>query len=195
MLDLEQQKTALGCGDTGCLAQIGGALGVPYLLTSSVGRVGSRLMLNIKLLEVEEARVAARQSTLFADEDALVDGLSTEIDALLARAFPDVKRAVPAVPAAPPTAIEQTTPRRPYSISGLALIATGYAAFEFLAPGAGEMTAGRNSYDQARTIDDLNQASDRLTELVDEYTAARSLAIGLTTVGAVLNAWAFWRAR
>ena len=60
MLDLEQQKTALGCGDSNCLAELGGALGVPYLLTSSVGQVGSRLMLNIKLLAVEEARVVTR---------------------------------------------------------------------------------------------------------------------------------------
>ena len=48
MLDLEQQKAALACGENNCLAELGGALGVPYLLTAALGGVGGKIMLNIK---------------------------------------------------------------------------------------------------------------------------------------------------
>ena len=98
MLDLEQQKNVLGCDDSGCLAELGGALGVPYLVTSSVGKVGSRLMLNIKLLAVEEARVSGRISALYDDEDQLVDGLSTEISKMLVTAFGSAPKSAAAPP-------------------------------------------------------------------------------------------------
>ena len=40
MLSMEQQKQALGCDDDSCLAQLGGALGVPYLFSADVGALG-----------------------------------------------------------------------------------------------------------------------------------------------------------
>src|SRR4051794_21934292 len=40
LLGLERQKLMVGCDDDACLAQIGGALGVEYLLTSEASRVG-----------------------------------------------------------------------------------------------------------------------------------------------------------
>ena len=87
MISAEEQKQALGCDEDSCLAQLGGALGVPYLLTGSLGKVGSRYMLNIKLLAVEEAKVAGRMTQMFASEDAIVDGLKRSLDSLLSDAF------------------------------------------------------------------------------------------------------------
>ena len=60
MISMEQQKQALGCDEDSCLAQLGGALGVPYLLTGSLGAVGGRFILNLKMLWVDEARVVER---------------------------------------------------------------------------------------------------------------------------------------
>ena len=65
MISAEQQKQALGCDDDSCLAQLGGALGVPYLLTGSLGMLGGRFMLNVKLLAVDEAKVAGRITKMF----------------------------------------------------------------------------------------------------------------------------------
>jgi hypothetical protein len=195
MLDLEQQKVALGCGDSGCLAQIGGALGVPYLLSSSIGRVGSRLMLNIKLLEVEEARVAARRSTVFAHEDALVDGLSLEVSTLLKRAFGAGKAAAPPAPSPPPKVADAPKAKRPYSITGLVLIAGGAAAFLAGAPSHDELLTLRAAYDDARSFPELQTASEALSDGVEGYQTARGLAIALSSIGVLLNGWAYWGAQ
>ena len=103
MISAEQQKMALGCDDDSCLAEIGGALGVPYLLSGSLGNVGSRYMLNIKLLAVEEAKVAGRITQTFTSEDAIVDGLNAALDSLLNDAFgaPKTTTAKPAAAASP----------------------------------------------------------------------------------------------
>ena len=90
MITAEQQRQAVGCDDDSCLAQLGGALGVPFLLSGSLGKVGSRLMLNLKLLAVDDAKVAGRLTKVFPGEEPLVDGLPATIDALLADAFGQV---------------------------------------------------------------------------------------------------------
>ncbi|HBU49009.1 MAG TPA: hypothetical protein DEB46_11930 [Myxococcales bacterium] len=68
MLDMEQQKTAMGCEDDGCMAQIGGALGVPYMAVPTIGRLGGQFVLNLKILAVEEAQVKARVSKMVKRE-------------------------------------------------------------------------------------------------------------------------------
>ena len=82
MISAEQQKQALGCDEDSCLAQLGGALGVPYLLTGSLGAVGGRFILNLKMLWVDEARVVERVTKVFADEAALIDGLNGAVGEL-----------------------------------------------------------------------------------------------------------------
>ena len=69
MLSMEQQKAVLGCEDDGCLAELGGALGVPLLFSADVGKVGGRFMLNMKILRVDEANVAARLTLVYASID------------------------------------------------------------------------------------------------------------------------------
>jgi hypothetical protein len=41
MLDFEKQRQMLGCADAGCLVEIGGALGVDYLVTGKVSRLAA----------------------------------------------------------------------------------------------------------------------------------------------------------
>ena len=203
MLDLEQQKSALGCGDSNCLAELGGALGVPFLITSSVGKVGSRLMLNIKVLEVEEARVAARTSALFDNEDQLVDGLTKEVSELVARALPaksDVtatttNKEAKAAAKSPGVVTPSTGKSRPYSITGLVAIAAGIGAFAAIAPSTTELTNARQAYDDALTQTDLEAARTVMDDKVATFGLARTLGVGLSTLGVWLNARAYWRAR
>lgn len=68
MLDLEQQKNALGCNDDSCMAEIGGALGVPFMAVPTMGKLGGQFVLNLKILDVEAARVRARVSRTVARE-------------------------------------------------------------------------------------------------------------------------------
>lgn len=73
LIGFEKQKTMLGCNDASCLAEIGGALGVEYLLTGQVGQIGSQYHLSLQLVEVKKSRVAVRSSRFSErNEDALL---------------------------------------------------------------------------------------------------------------------------
>lgn len=63
MLSLEEQKQRLdACDDQACLAEIGGALGVRWVVVGNVSLFGDTYLLNMKLIDVEQARVAGRVS-------------------------------------------------------------------------------------------------------------------------------------
>ena len=50
----------LGCTDAVCLAEIGGALGVEYLVTGNVGKVGNRFLVNLQLIDIRQIKVVNR---------------------------------------------------------------------------------------------------------------------------------------
>ena len=90
LLDLEQQRTALGCDASNCLVEIGGALGVPYLLVPSLGRLGDRYLLQAKVLLVEDARVVARAQVSTRNYRQLLDVVERLSDELIAQTFNEV---------------------------------------------------------------------------------------------------------
>jgi TolB-like protein len=60
MLSFEENRMMLGCTDAVCLAEIGGALGVEYLVTGNVGKVGDRLLVNLQLIDIRQIKVINR---------------------------------------------------------------------------------------------------------------------------------------
>ena len=80
MIDLEAQKQALGCAEESCLAELGGALGVPYMFNASIGKMGTLMVLTVKIIAVEEAKVEVRQILRAKDEGALADGIDGLVD-------------------------------------------------------------------------------------------------------------------
>ena len=74
IIGFEKQKQILGCAqDANCIAEIGGALGVEFMLTGQVGQIGSQYHLSLQLVETRKAKVAARASRFSEkNEDALV---------------------------------------------------------------------------------------------------------------------------
>jgi hypothetical protein len=90
MLDMEQQKQVLGCDDESCLAELGGALGVPLMINPTLGLIGERFIINLKVLAVEEARVKARTEGVFGSEGDLLSGLPGLVDDLLAELAGDL---------------------------------------------------------------------------------------------------------
>jgi hypothetical protein len=83
LLALDQQKTLLGCADEECLAQVGGALGVPYFLRSQVGLLGKAYVLTLHLVSAEEAKVVSRSLAQAIDEGALMGAIGSALDELL----------------------------------------------------------------------------------------------------------------
>lgn len=65
MLQFEADRQMLGCGDMNCFAEIGGALGVDYLVTGHVGTVGDTHVLILKLIDIKNATTLNRVSESF----------------------------------------------------------------------------------------------------------------------------------
>ena len=66
MLRFEADKQTLTCSDdVSCLIEIGGALGVDYLVAGSVGRLGEAWVLVLKLMDIAKATVVSRVSESF----------------------------------------------------------------------------------------------------------------------------------
>lgn len=63
ILGIEMAKDALGCEDSTCAAEIGGALGADYLLTGRSGELGDSWFLVLKLIDLDTFEVLERQST------------------------------------------------------------------------------------------------------------------------------------
>lgn len=85
MIGFEKQKQMLGCSDdSSCLAEIGGALGVEYVLSGQVGQIGSRLHLSFQLLDARKAKVVARAARFSErDEDMLAASAQAVVAELL----------------------------------------------------------------------------------------------------------------
>ena len=76
VIGVEQQKQLLGCSDSACLVEIGSALGASHMLNSTLGKLGSKFVLNVTLLEVSNAQALHRDSLyLEGNEDALIGGV------------------------------------------------------------------------------------------------------------------------
>jgi hypothetical protein len=88
LLGVERTRQMLGCTDSGCMAEIGGALGADRVVHGSIGRVGESLVVNLSALDPRRATMAASVSERLrgAGEEAFLDVLPTLADALLAEA-------------------------------------------------------------------------------------------------------------
>ncbi len=173
MLDLDQQKQALDCDENSCLAELGGALGVPYLLTASLGAVGGKLVLNVKLIQVDEAKVANRLSRVFVNEAELLAGLNPAVDELLAGAFKESE------PPPQTTSVRKAGPQRvPWLALSLGLAGAGLAGwgYRYAAP-------IRADFNQAPTV----QHYDLLKS--DVATANQLVAGGWSLVAGATLAW------
>jgi hypothetical protein len=142
MMDLEQQRQALGCGDESCLAELGGALGVPYFFHASLAKLGDEYILHAKLLSVDDAKVLARGMSTATTDDELVRLPEGVLKELLPKAFPGAVRTAPKVSA------KQLRARRRHMLLGRAGLVIGLS---------GGLVAGWGYYDYFTTQSDYNQ--------------------------------------
>lgn len=85
VLDVEEQKQLMGCeGDSACLTELGGALGVDRVVHGSVGRIGASFVVNLALVDpavgravgsVNERRTSEANDVFFDLLPELVAGL------------------------------------------------------------------------------------------------------------------------
>lgn len=81
MVSFDQMKTALSCDEqASCLAEIGQALGVPYMLIGTLAKLGDTYVLNLALVDIAAAHVQRRESGRYDDMNALMKGLDAQVE-------------------------------------------------------------------------------------------------------------------
>jgi len=177
MINLEQQKNILGCEEESCIAQLGGALGVPLMIVPTLGKLGDDYLITLKITDVEEAKVLVRQILIIPDEASMAKGMAWVVKASLAR----YQNRPP-----PPKlkfALRKTTGWSPppwFRPAGMSLLGVGLA------------TSAGSYFHYASASDDYAASKHRATpyqRYVDATTEAnRILAAGvsLSTFGALL---------
>ena len=91
LLSFERQRQLLNCGDTGCLSQIGNALGAEDFVNGSLSLIGHAYVLVLRRVDVRQAKVLheASRQVAQAHESALLDAVS----AMAKDLFPELQAA------------------------------------------------------------------------------------------------------
>ncbi len=86
LLGVEKTRQMLGCTESGCMAEIGGALGADRVVHGSLGRVGGSLIVNLSALDARRGAVVASVSERLrrGEDEAFLDALPAIADAILA---------------------------------------------------------------------------------------------------------------
>ncbi len=87
MLSFEKDKQSLGCeANEACLAEIGGALGVEYIIAGSLAKVGDTMVLSLALNNTKTATVENRLSENVSGKgDALIAAISRNAKVLVSK--------------------------------------------------------------------------------------------------------------
>jgi hypothetical protein len=176
LLALDQQKTLLGCANEECLAQVGGALGVPYFLRSQVGLLGKAYVLTLHLVSVEEAKVVSRSLAQASDEGALMAAIGSALNELLK----DFSGGAPSIIA---TAIKGARSWKALTGYGLAAVGLGLYGLATMRQEAAQRTINRGPMD----IDELEL--DRALAENGEATRYGFAAASAATLGVGLVVW------
>ena len=176
MIDLESQKQALGCEQESCLAELGGALGVPLLIVPSLGKLGGVYLLALKINDVENAKVSVRSSRELRDEAELMSAMKSLVDEALMRHFEPqawaAAQAAKEVVAAPSKSSMG-------KVVGLSLIGLGAAA-----AGVGHFvlyTPAKDQFEQTNAEADL----DALDQAIGQANIVLGAGVGLALTGGV----------
>ena len=193
LLGLEAQKQLMGCEDnSSCLAEIGGALGAPYVLSSQVSRVGSTWLLQLSLLDAAASETLHRATREVDGIDPLVKAIKSTVAEILTR-VPELKNAsgpLAGAAATGPTHAMAAPTKGSKTLfwiglgTGVAMVAGGGGMWM-----VGQSTISRHN-DAALSAQTGQPISDNLLDSTDARTAqaTRNIGVLLTGLGAALIA-------
>jgi hypothetical protein len=89
LLGLEAQSQLIGCAESSCMVDLGGALGAAYLVNGSLGKLGGQYQLVLSLIDVNRATVGQRLVQPIADEAAIPRAVREAVTKLTGEVVPD----------------------------------------------------------------------------------------------------------
>lgn len=183
LVGLDQQKQILGCDDdAACVTELAGALGVEFISSGDVGKLGTVTILTLKLVDVKAAKVVARVRRTVQNEGDLataIDGAAVELAAVVDRG------ASPAVgqPMAPPIGS---------SSGGLGAGFWTSTATAVLAGAVGGYFA-QSAWTSAGVMENATSVVDYSRASADAASASTRANVSFAVVGAgCLTAAGFW---
>jgi hypothetical protein len=107
-LSFEQQRQMLQCDARSCLAEMAGALGVDYVVSGSVGRLGSALVFSLKLVDVKTGVGESAVSRVL--EGATDEVAARHVDQMVSELLASSALVPPTASQAPHTAVPGEKP-------------------------------------------------------------------------------------
>jgi hypothetical protein len=182
-VDLEAQKQLASCdANASCMAEIASALDAQIVVSGSLARAGSTLVLQLSVYDVRKASSAGRRTLTGADTGVLIAPTEAAARELLAPLVVGVDRgrvrvlvldfellaeATSATAASPATPLS-TPPATPLPFGALSLVGGGVGILGVAGLGAGVYFDGRAA-DAQRLV-----ANPREVDTVDAFDEARS---------------------
>lgn len=110
LIGLERQKQLLGCSDnSSCMMEISSALGSPWLVSGSLGKLGKAMRLDLKLIRTRDGKVVFRDGRTFKDESDVFEAVSALVSKML-KAIDYKEGATVDAPKVATTVVETTPP-------------------------------------------------------------------------------------
>ena len=78
-----QRQLSGGCTESTCVTELGGALGAQYLITGSLNQAGRRLLLTLKLIDIERLVAANTASVHAPGIEQLMDRVAITVHGLI----------------------------------------------------------------------------------------------------------------
>ncbi len=118
LLGFERQKQLMQCEASSCMAEVAGAMGVRYIISTSVGRLGRAWLINASLVDTVTARAenAVTERVDGGDESALDSAVDRVVAKLLGA--PVAATPLPGAVKPPPTLPPSATPTPPPRAGG-----------------------------------------------------------------------------
>lgn len=182
LIGFQKQKEMLGCAeDSACIAEIGGALGVDFILVGSLGRIGDLTRIDLKLVEAKRSRVLARHGeSISGREEAIVASVQRGVRNLL-------------LPIARPGALAPPEAAAPPARSGRRLAAwtVGGAGLACVGGGVAFGLLAQQAYDDEKAATDA-ASYDKYRDLAKDRILYANVLYGLGAVGIGTGAWLYF---
>ncbi len=198
MLTFEERRELMGCSDTGCMAEISGAMGVDEIVTATLANVGKARLFTLRRIDIAHARVIGSVVR------HLVTGNGDEV---LAAIGPAIAKLYPEYPLRPgltrgvPKAVaeELNPPPLPrvafYATAGTAVAAAlvgGYFGLRFEDAQSQHNSLVQRAQTEPVSAADLQSADRQATSQAHSANVALAIAGGLAVAAGIEALFTDW---